>query len=177
MTERVKTTFNPSTPPALRRLLDALRRSGATVRIVCGETHPNDPDAGTAWMEEHDVVGTIGRSGGQQRVPLLIPANGDGIGGPALLDHCILGVQSVPDGRWLYLDKRTRWPQLRVDGTTVMEATTRPDGTTHESVVARFPTVGKAQAWAAFMQGEIPCLPQHFEPETDADTDTTENDQ
>lgn len=153
-----KTHFHTDTPRKLRSLLDMLREARQPVRLVYGDT-----DTGQAWMEENDVVGTIGRSTGTQRVPLLIPLAGDTSGGPALLDHCVLGVQSVPTGEWLYSRAEgVVWPQLSVNCCEVSQFN---PSTTAYGVVARFPSEPEAQAWAAFMQGAIPCLPQHFEPE------------
>lgn len=58
------------------------------------------------WNEQFDVTGYVGRSTGPIKVPLLIH-NRRSLGGPAILDHCIIGVRETgKDGRLLYQLRR-----------------------------------------------------------------------
>lgn len=78
------------------RVCDVLASSYARqkrIRIWYG-----DIETGVAWAEEHDVVGTIGRSTGPRKVPLLLYRSNTG-GGPAVLDHCIVRIDEV-DSKW-----------------------------------------------------------------------------
>jgi len=81
------TCYHQETSDQVIRLLERLMKSGTEVRIYCGDTK-----TGQSWHEEFDVVGRIGRSTGSIKIPLLVP-KGD-CGGPGLLDHCILRIDS-----------------------------------------------------------------------------------
>jgi len=63
-----RTYFDPGTHPEVCRILERARKSGVQLRLFLGDTQ-----TGRDWMEENDVVGRIGRSTGQMKVPLLIP--------------------------------------------------------------------------------------------------------
>ncbi len=61
------TYFDPGTDPRLARVLETCRRDGRKVRLVLG-----DNGTGASWLDEFDVVGTVGRSTGLLKVPLLV---------------------------------------------------------------------------------------------------------
>lgn len=81
------TCYHAQTPAAVFNLLETYRLNQRKLRLFYG-----NPETGKSWLDEHDVIGTIGRSTGSIKVPLLI-ASGD-LGGPALLDHCIIRIDS-----------------------------------------------------------------------------------
>ena len=56
---------------------------------------------GRDWLEEFGSYGYIGRSTGSIKVPLLI-CNKRSLGGPALLDHCIVRIRASRGGRVLW---------------------------------------------------------------------------
>ena len=89
--------FNPETPDDLCRIIAALIESGreTRIRIFLGDTA-----TGKEWAEENDVTGYFGRSTGQFKIPLLVN-NRRSMGGPAVLDHCILKLQTT-SGRVLW---------------------------------------------------------------------------
>jgi hypothetical protein len=91
---RAGTHFHPDTVPEVARILDSCLASGAKIRLFLG-----DAATGVAWHEENDVVGRIGRSTGPCKVPLMV--SGKDSGGPALLEHCIVGILAK-GGRWLW---------------------------------------------------------------------------
>jgi hypothetical protein len=81
------TCYHADTSQRVIELLEALRQNGRKVRLYYG-----DVQTGQAWFEENDVIGVIGRSTGSIKVPLLVPI-GDS-GGPALLDQCIIRIDT-----------------------------------------------------------------------------------
>ncbi len=156
--------FHKDTPEAVQRVLIEAHASGKTVRIWFG-----DAVTGRAWDEEHDVLGTIGRSCGPVKVPLLV-ARGD-IGGGHLLDQCIVRIDAVRSVR-VPRDMQSELGGRRTMrlGTTLYahpsfhagDWTQRPSrepGYVAEvlrdgSVIARFRTVVKAAAYVSFMTGQ-----------------------
>lgn len=87
--------FHPSTPDPVRQELLRAYRGGYRIRVFCGNV-----ETGEAWEEEHDIMGTVGRSTGRFKVPLLI-ASSRSSGGHAILDHCIVAIQRGP-GNYVY---------------------------------------------------------------------------
>lgn len=83
-----KTWFNRNTPEKVRWALERARINCWTVRLWLG-----DSTTGKPWLEEHGVVGRIRRSGGLLKVPILIERGGDGLGGGAILDNCVVRVE------------------------------------------------------------------------------------
>jgi hypothetical protein len=84
--------YHVATPDAVVRALEQARSSRQRVRIYLGDTK-----TGRDWLEEHDVEGYIGNSTGPLKVPRLIPSRRS-LGGPALLDHCIVRVKWTTGG-------------------------------------------------------------------------------
>lgn len=89
------TYFNAKTPEKVMRTLASLISSKTPCRVFLG-----DIETGKAWNEEYDVCGTIGRSMGPVKIPLMIN-NARSMGGGALLDHCIVGILAKGNV-WLY---------------------------------------------------------------------------
>ena len=61
------TYFDPGTDAKAAKVLESCRTRERKVRLILGDTSTGEP-----WLEEHDVVGRIGRSTGSLKVPLLI---------------------------------------------------------------------------------------------------------
>lgn len=81
------TCYHANTPERVIEILEQFRQNQRRVRLFYGDTI-----TGQAWHEEHDVIGRIGRSMGPIKVPLLIEPGE--IGGPAILDHCLIRIDT-----------------------------------------------------------------------------------
>jgi hypothetical protein len=81
------TYYHRETPQRVVDILERVRISGCRVRI-----HYGDTTTGRDWFDEWDVTGTIGRSMGPIRIPLII-ANSRSYGGCGMLDHCIIRIR------------------------------------------------------------------------------------
>lgn len=88
------TAYHFETPPEVERALERLRRNRDWVHV-----HYGDIQTGRAWGDIE--TGRIGRSMGQIKVPLVIH-NRRCTGGPALLDHCIVWIESSRKGGEVY---------------------------------------------------------------------------
>lgn len=80
------TAYHIDTPDELVAILERLRASGTRIKLDYGDT-----STGESWDEQFDITGTLGRSNGQFKVPLLIH-NARSWGGGAILDHCIIAI-------------------------------------------------------------------------------------
>lgn len=149
-----KTWFDARTPKKVQTALEEARKSGDRLRIFSG-----NPDTGRDWMEEFDTIGTIGRSMGPMKSPLLI-AEGE-YGGPALLTHCILRIVNLSTGEELYRHPKYHTPKMelteaasydKVEGYTHCVKVEGKDGVmeTH----ANFKSQAEAAHWLAFMSGQ-----------------------
>lgn len=140
-----KTYFDPATDPKAARVLDRCREESTKVRLILGDTV-----TGRIWLDEHDVVGRIGRSMGTLKVPLLIEPGADG--GSAILTACLLAIIDWGSGEFLFRHPKYHAPALLIRPS---DNTERPwDVLQDEQVVACFPDIGKAGAYVAFMRGE-----------------------
>lgn len=140
-----QTYFDPGTPTEAARVLEACRKSGDRVRLILGDTA-----TGESWFDEHDVVGTIGRSVGALKVPLLI-VDGE-CGGSAILTAHLLALVQWSNGRWLYRHAAYQAPELSLMPTG---DAARPWAVWRSAAeIARFRDLGKAGAYVAFMRGE-----------------------
>lgn len=145
-TRPTQTFFDADTPLVVQALLEAYRKSGAPVRVFLG-----DAQTGRDWMEEHDVVGTIGRSMGPIKIPLLVPKGEDG--GCGLLTANIVRLVDIGSLREVYRHPSYHLPDFNI----VPE--TQEKGFVEAVVVrgavhARFRKAGQAAKWVQFMQGQ-----------------------
>lgn len=129
--------FDDETPEGVKRALLTAQRYRLRVRIWYG-----DMETGEAWPDEYHVLGYIGQSMGPRKVPLLIH-NRRSFGGPALLDHCIVRVDTT-DGRTLYKHPRFSAGSYMIDSDTVYL-----DGRLH----ARLESEEAARRYVSFMTG------------------------
>ncbi|WP_445370072.1 hypothetical protein ACH518_00230 (plasmid) [Methylomonas sp. HW2-6] len=142
------TCYHEDTPQDVIDLLEEAQGTQRKIRLYYG-----DPATGQSWFDENDVVGRIGRSSGNIKVPLLIESGE--IGGPAILDHCIVRIDSP--FRTLY-----QHPTFRVGDVAIQKGvhvdcpwSVTIDGQVH----AGFVNKRRANAFAAFIQGQRFALP------------------
>lgn len=81
------TTYHSNTPRKVIGILERARANGDRIRV-----HYGDTGTGQDWGDVYDVTGTIGRSTGPIKIPLMI-ANSRSTGGPGILDHCIVRIR------------------------------------------------------------------------------------
>lgn len=80
------TYYKKETPDQLIDILENARQHQKRIRIFYGDT-----ETGKSWNEEHYIIGTVSRSTGKIKIPILIH-NSRSWGGPAILDHCIVRI-------------------------------------------------------------------------------------
>lgn len=94
MNYSIPTHYHADTPQKVKDILENAIHTGRRLRLFLGDTK-----TGRDWCEEHDNIGYIGRSGGTERVPILLN-NSRSRGGGHILDHCIIKI--TEGGRVLY---------------------------------------------------------------------------
>lgn len=144
--------FNGDTPRAVKDVIVDNRNK--RVRL-----HIGDKETGRVWLEEHDVIGRVGRSIGSVNVPLIIEAGE--IGGGEILTHCILAIQDTKTKKWLYRADNFKLPELKIvpQNLSVTTKAGKPYKYTHAVVrdnetQANFTSEQKALNYIAFMRGE-----------------------
>lgn len=100
------TFYHESTPDAVIRILENSRMNNKRIRIFYG-----DRNTGRDWLEVYDTIGTIGRSCGSRKIPLLIK-NSRSSGGGAILDHCI--VKITIDKQTVYQSENYYLPKMEI---------------------------------------------------------------
>lgn len=100
------TAYDVRTPAKVIDVLENARLLKRRVKIYLG-----DAETGRDWLEEFDTTGTIGRSTGNYKVPLLIKTVRSH-GGSSILTHCILKIKDVASGRVLYQADNYKEPRI-----------------------------------------------------------------
>lgn len=80
------TWYNEDTSEEVIRILENARICKLRVRIFYG-----DNKTGEDWLEDCDVMGRIGRSGGTVKIPLLLKKS-NSTGGEGILTSCIVKI-------------------------------------------------------------------------------------
>lgn len=142
------TAYHQETAPAVIAVLENARTTRKRIRV-----HYGDRTTGRDWLEENDVCGTVGRSTGSEKIPLLI-ASARSLGGGGILSHCIVKITTTTNPRRvLYSHPKYHHgkPQaietpVEIDGITyALEVTI--DGEVH----ARFRTAEAGKRWLSKM--------------------------
>lgn len=147
--------FHKKTPKEVKAVIEALYENKHRARFFYG-----DLETGTAWMEEYDVMGTVGKSTGPKPHALLIN-NARSMGGGALTSSIVkivdVTTRNMPyNSGVLYEHPKFNNPADRaqivpVDGDIPSYmGQVNIDGECH----ARFRTLQGAKNWIAFMQGK-----------------------
>lgn len=137
------TCYHAKTPAKVAYILERARDEGHRLRLFYG-----DAETGRDWLEECDTMGTIGRSTGTIKVPLLI-RNARSSGGPAILDHCI--VKITRNHEVLYEHPKYHTGELQV---IYFAADAYPWKVARlGNIVAGFTDEGKARRFKSFLQG------------------------
>ena len=88
------TSYNVETPERVVRNLEASRKHGMRIVIFYG-----DGTTGKAWGDIEE--GRVGRSTGNIRIPLIISSSRS-MGGPGILDNCIVKILQAAGKSVLY---------------------------------------------------------------------------
>lgn len=141
-TVRSGTAYPIGTPDAVIGALELARRNGTRIRVHYGHTEGDNADKD--WLEEHDVEGTLGRSGGTVQVPLLLH-NSRSLGSSPVLTSNIVRIRTTTGNQTLYQHPNYHVGQAAVavnpDGKPAVWVTV--DGKPH----AGFNDVGAAHRW------------------------------
>lgn len=81
------TAYHEETKKIITDYLEKARIEGGRVRFNLGDTR-----TGIDWGDTLDLCGYIGRSTGEIKIPILLK-NNRSIGGPSILDHCIIKLE------------------------------------------------------------------------------------
>lgn len=146
-----RTWFSLNTPQQVREILETARLNpdGQRLRLYYG-----DVKTGRSWMDEHDMVGYIGRSMGMLKVPLLMETKRSG--GGAILTDCIVRIIDTASKRDLYRHPTFNMPALfrrPVTDESALDAGYTDEVTADGAVHARFKSAKKANDWIDFMEG------------------------
>lgn len=90
------TFYHAETRDKVIEILESARIDRERIRVYFGDTQ-----TGKDWGEVNDVTGYVGRSTGPIKIPLLVH-NSRSMGGGALLDHCIVKIETTKGKRVLY---------------------------------------------------------------------------
>lgn len=141
--EPTGTCYHDATPSEVVRVLERARIDRTRLRVFYGDT-----DTGRCWNDEFHTQGTLSRSRGPVKVPLLM-ATARSVSGLALLDHCIVRIQA--GRRVLYTH-----PGFQVGVTEIRRGDLREypwevwiDGDAH----ARFVRLTQARRYMDFIHG------------------------
>lgn len=130
------TSYHEETPEQIVSVLESCRTNNRRIRLFYGDTK-----SGLVWPEECDVIGTLGRSTGRYKVPLLLKTERS-TGGGAILDHCIVGIKF--GNVYLYKHPSFNTGRWECQGLSVLH-----NGNLH----ATFKTEERAAKYCAFMKG------------------------
>lgn len=137
---------------SLLNTLEALRQSRRRVRVWYG-----DKDTGRAWLEEFDVTGTIGRSTGSIKIPILVN-NKRSWGGGALSVGSIVRIDDIATHTIRWKHENFRVEKLELQQTEICKdypysvMQTKDTGAVEN--VANFKTEEQAKRWISFMTGD-----------------------
>ena len=137
------TYYHVDTNDNVISVLEHARLNKVRVRVFYGKD-------GLSWLDEYDIIGTISRSTGSIKAPLLIKSS-NSFGGGVVLTDCIIKITIDKDVVY-------RVPEYTEHVFNVVDSdipaypyAVTVDGKEH---YARFTTKEKADNWIKFMKGE-----------------------
>ena len=136
-------TFNEGTNEKVMNIISNCLTYKTKIRVWYG-----DIKTGKSWDEEYDTIGTVGRSTGTNKIPLLIK-NARSYGGGALLCDSIVKIVNVETKNVMYQHENFKQAIFKAVGTTVLSNS--------EVWGSGFKTEIQAQNCAKFMNGERMC--------------------
>lgn len=155
------TYYDQGTPDKVVDELEYARQAGYRIRVVYG-----DAKTGRAWLEELDILGSVGRSSGIVKAPLLL-ARRNCVGGDAILTASVVGIKRAGrGGAWLYRHPALYFPvldhrpvedeDLRAKGyvSEVITEDESKEGAARTVVQARFKTTIQAVKFIKFLRAE-----------------------
>lgn len=141
--------FNENTSDKVKECIEHCYHSKSRVRIWYGNNN-----TGECWLEEYDTIGTVGRSSGQVKIPLLLK-NARSSGGGGILTNCIIRIDVISSKRTIYKHPLFYVPTLGVYPNLDEETKVKypfivlKNGT----IQARFKAEKQAYKYVGFMTG------------------------
>lgn len=145
------TAYHKETSQKVVDVLENARTMRKRVRVFYGDTQ-----TGESWLDEYDTMGTIGRSTGQIKIPLLIK-NANSTGGGAILDHCIIRIVDLGNKYDLYKHPNFHVGEFKVrkvDMTAHDKHYTAGVYHNKKGNLANFEKMEQAERWVKFISGE-----------------------
>lgn len=141
------TSYNENTSDEVIRILEDARESRRRIRLFYGDTK-----TGADWCETFETIGRIGRSCGDEKIPIILSKESS-IGGPAILDNCI--VKITMDKTTVYKNPKYHLPDLTI---SEAEEKYRESGFTHaifsgEITLFNFRNEQRAERMLEFLKG------------------------
>ena len=90
------TSYDERTSQKVIDILEQSRTNDLRIELDYG-----DVKTGKSWGETHDITGTIGRSTGTIKIPILVH-NCRSVGGGGVLDDCIIRIRESKGKQVLY---------------------------------------------------------------------------
>lgn len=121
------TYYDHQTDEKVITIIDEALRSKRKLKIYLG-----DRKTGRDWCEEHDKTGTIGRSTGPIKIPLLMTSSRS-YGGGVLLEDAIVKIVDFDSKKVLYQHPNYKAPIVEIVPSDMPEYThnTMVNGTLH----------------------------------------------
>ena len=137
-------TFSDNTNEKVNQVLTSCHIRKNRIRIVYGNT-----ETGIDWLEEHDVIGNVGKSMGIKQIPLLIH-NSRSFGGSGILTGSILKIVDTQTKQVLFQHEKYVMPTLTKEISSHDDYLY--DVIRDGMLVARFKTEKQANNYVDFMQ-------------------------
>jgi hypothetical protein len=103
-----KLSFNLKTDDRVCLILNKLHLNRHRVKLTYGNI-----ETGKSWNDVYDTIGTIGRSTGTYKIPLLIKTVRS-MGGCGILDSCILKITDLTTNTVLYVHPNFKQSKIEI---------------------------------------------------------------